>query len=581
MVPRDPGYTANKGGQIKANLTKEFDRGYVRLYFKHLDDRTIGYLPMPVRPDGGSIPGFDALSDTTHSALFTQTLSLGRNGERRTGDIRDGMNPQVDSVGFEASFDLGNNWEIENRFRKSDVSGTFNSPFPAQVDSSTAIAESIAGEGATLVYANGGNAGQAFNDDIVMRVHTFDVEMDDFGSIVNDLKLTKTIEDTSITFGYYKALQNIEMSWLWNSYLLEVNGDNAALVDVVAADGTAFSENGLYAYGVPFWGNCCQRNYDAEYDISAPYIAVNSVIGKWVIDASVRHDSGDATGTYTGSVQAEVDVNRDGVISQPERSVSTIDNANPNLINYDWSYTSYSFGANYQVNDDMAVFGRFSHGGRANADRLLFGRVRADGSVAEQDAVDEVDQFEFGVKYRQDNLSVFATAFYAETEEQNFEATSQRFFDRKYEAQGIELESSYYLGDFDLRGSLTWTDAEIAEDALTPEVVGNSPRRQADFVYSLIGRYNFEQGSAGISLIGSTDAYAQDNNDLEFDGYTQVNLFASYALSENLTASININNAFDTTGITEAEEGSIPANNIIRARTLTGRTTSLTLKYDF
>lgn len=579
--PRDAGYTANKGGQIKANLTKEFDNGYLRLYYKHLDDKAISYLPMPMYSDGSSLSGFDTKSDTPHSAYFLSTLSQGPDGERRRGDMRDGMHPQVDSVGVEAIFDLGNDWEIENRFRKSSIKGTFNSPFPAEVGDSSAIAASIAGEGATLTYANGPSAGQSFESDLAMRVHTFDVEMSNFDSYVNDLKLTKTIEDTSITFGYYKALQNIKMSWLWNSYLMEVKGDNAALLNVTAADGTSYSDNGLYAYGVPAWGNCCQRNYDLEYDISAPYLAISSQFDSLLIDLSVRHDSGTATGTYAGAVQSQVDMNQDGIISQPEMSVSSIDNANASQVNYDWSYTSYSLGANYQLNDNIASFVRVSRGGRANADRLAFGKINPDGSVAEQDAVDEVDQFELGLKYRQDNLSVFATAFYAETEEQNFEATSQKFFDRKYEATGLELEGSYFIGDFDFRGNITWTDAEIAKDAINPGVVGNTPRRQADFVYSLISRYNFADGSVGLSVIGTTDAYAQDNNDLEFDGYTQVNAFASYMLSDNLSVSVNINNLFDTTGITEAEEGSVPANGIIRARTINGRTSSLTLKYDF
>lgn len=267
--------------------------------------------------------------------------------------------------------------------------------------------------------------------------------------------------------------------------------------------------------------------------------------------------------------------------SRPEMDVVSIDNANPMPINYDWGYTSYSIGANYIIDENVAVFGRLSHGGRANADRLLFGKVNADGSVAAQDAVDEVDQFEVGVKYRQDKLSLFATLFNAETEEQNFEATSQQFFDRVYDATGLELEGVYYVGDFDIRGSVTWTDAEISEDAINPDVVGNTPRRQADFIYSLITRYNYEKGSAGLSFIGTTDAYAQDNNDLKFDGYTQVNAFASYFLSESLSVSLNINNLFDTVGITEAEEGSVPDNNIIRARAINGRTSSLTFKYTF
>lgn len=578
---RDAGYTANKGGQIKANLTKEFDDGYVRLYIKHLDDKSIGYLPMPMKSDGSSLPGFDSKSDTPHSAYFLSTLSLGADGQLRRGDMRDGMNPTVNAFGFEASFDLGNDWEVENRFRKSMVKGSFISPFPAEVGSSSSIASSIAGDGATLSYANGPSAGQSYTGDNVMRIHTFDVEMDDFGSIVNDFKLTKTIENTSITFGYYKALQNISMSWLWNSYLMEVKGDNAALLNVNSAGGASYSDNGLYAYGVPAWGNCCQRNYDIEYDISAPYLAISSQIDDLLIDFSVRHDSGDATGTYAGAVQSEVDMNRDGIISQPEKSVSSIDNANASSVNYDWSYTSYSLGANYLFNDNLAMFIRASSGGRANADRLAFGKIRPDGSVASQDAVDEVKQYELGVKYRQDSLSLFATAFSAETEEQNFEATSQKFFDRKYEAYGVELEGTYFVGDFDFRGNVTWTDAEIVKDAINPDVVSNTPRRQADFVYSLMARYNFNDGSAGVSFIGTTDAYAQDNNDLEFDGYTQVNAFASYMLSDSLSVSLNINNLFDTTGITEAEEGSIPENDIIRARTINGRTSSVTLRYDF
>ncbi|MCQ8878702.1 TonB-dependent receptor [Pseudoalteromonas shioyasakiensis] len=580
--PREAGYTANKGGQIKANITKEFDTGYVRLYYKHLDDQSIGYLPMPMYADGSSIEGFDAQSDTPHSAQFLSTTRLDGNNQISQGDMRNGMNPQVDAVGFEAVFDLDNDWRIENRFRKSSVSGNFTSLIPAEVGNANDIAASIAGSGATLSYATGGAQGQAFTDDLAMRIHTFDVTMNDFGSIVNDLKLTKEFgEDTSLTFGYYASSQTISMSWLWNSYLMELKGDNAALLDVYAANGDSFSDSGLYAYGTPYWGNCCQRNYDTDYETRAPYVAFSTKLGDVSIDASARYDSGEARGTYAGAVTSTVDMNRDGSISIPEQNVAGIDISNPSIVNYDWDYASYSVGANYQIDPSLAAFARISQGGRANADRLLFGKVAADGSVADEDAVDEVNQYEFGVKKRFDSLSVFATAFYAETEEQNFEATSQKFFDREYEAKGIELESTYFLDAWDFRGNLTWTDAEIAKDALTPEVVGNTPRRQADFIYSLMARYNFDQGSAGLSFIGTTDAYAQDNNDLKFDGYTQVNGFVSYDLSENLNLAFNVNNLFDTVGITEAEEGSVPENNIIRARAINGRTTSLTLKYMF
>lgn len=578
---RDPGYQGERGYQLKANLTKDFDSGYVRLYAKHLNDRVTSYMPMPMYADGSSVPGYDAKKDTLQSAYLTQTVRLNGDNQISRGDVRDGMNPQVNSFGIEAQFDLDDNWTLDNRFRVSEVSGNFITLFPAEVDSAQSIANSIAGSGATVRYAVGPQAGDLYGNGNAMRIHTFDVELHDFGSIVNDLKLSRRFGEVDVSFGYYLADQSISMSWLWNSYLMALKGDNAELLNVFAANGTAFSEQGQLAYGVPFWGNCCQRNYDTDYSIKAPYASASWAFGDWSLEASVRRDIGSASGSYAGAVQSSRDMNGDGVISIIEQSVSGIDLANPQLVNYGWAYNSYSVGANYQFNNDWAMFGRVSKGGRANADRLLFGKVNADGSVAREDAIDQVKQYELGSKSRHGNLNLFATLFFAETDEQNFEATTQRFFDRVYQAKGIELESSYRIGDLDLRGSITWTDAEISKDALNPELVGNTPRRQADVIYNLLARYTLDQAQFGVSLIGTSAAYAQDNNDLKFGAYTQVNAFASYELARDLTVSLNINNLFDKVGLTEAEQGSVPANGIITARTINGRTASVGLRYQF
>jgi outer membrane receptor protein involved in Fe transport len=365
---------------------------------------------------------------------------------------------------------------------------------------------------------------------------------------------------------------------------MEVRGEEAALLDVRNADGDLITENGLIAYGVPFWGNCCTRNYDAQYDIQAPYISAEIVFDHLTLDASVRHDSGQARGSYAGTVQREnVDVNNDGVISVPEQSVSFVDTANASPIKYDWSYTSYSLGANYMFDNNLAVFGRVSRGGRANADRLLFGpNVLPSGRLLDKSAaVDEVDQVEVGVKYRHNQLSLFATGFYAQTEEQNFEATTQTFFDREYEATGIEFEASYQMGQFSVAGSVTLTDAEIVKDPLNPDAVGNTPRRQPDVIYAFTPAYNSARLSVGANIIGVTDSYAQDNNDLKLKAYVQVNAFADYYLSDALTLSVNVNNLFDEVGLTEAEQGTVPDNGIITARSINGRSSTLTLKYAF
>lgn len=598
--PRNAGYNGNSGYQIKANLTQEFEGGYIRLYAKHLNDRAIGYLPMPMLvtgsnadPEFRSFTNFNISSDTPHSALFTSAFGLDGANNTRTTDITDGMHPLVTSLGLEAQFEVADGLKLEERFRWSDISGRFVSPFPAEVGSAAAIGNSV-GELLTgvsgsynLVYANGPSAGQAFDNanGLLMRTHLFNTEINDFGGFTNDIKLSKEFGKATLTAGFYKARQNIDMDWTWDSFLMEVRGNNAALVDVVdPSSGTTLTRNGLYAYGVPFWGNCCQRSYDVTYDIDAPYLALGLEFDSLTLDASVRRDSVSARGSYAGTLQvSDRDVDGDGTIEPVEQSVSLIDNGNPSPVDYDVSYWSWSLGANYQFSPDAAVFARASRGGRANADRLLFGVVQPDGSVRKQDAIDYVDQYEVGLKYRSGGFALFVTGFYAETQEQNFEATSQRFFDRTYRAKGVELEAAYRSGIFDLRAGATWTDAEIAKDNITPANEGNTPRRQARLVYQITPAVDFDVVRAGFNLVGTTKAYAQDSNQLVFPAYAQVNAFVNLRPIDNVELSLNANNLFNAKGITEAEEGSIVAgaDNYIRARSINGRTVSASLRFDF
>ena len=601
--PRLAGYAGNRGYQLKANLTREFSGGYLRLQAKRLDDRAIGYLPMPMRVTGtnadphfASLPGFDLRRDTPHSAFFPRDTGLDGDNRLSPAAVGDGMHPVVTALGFEAAYSPGWGLKLENRFRWTAIHGGFVAPFPAEVGGAQALADAV-GEGLTdaggpyrLAYASGPAAGQpldpaqAGGNGLLMRVHLFDTRLKDLGSLANELRMTKTLGRAEITAGFYKARQTIAMDWVWNSYLLEVKGRNAALVDVVSPGGTVLTRGGLYAYGVPFWGNCCQRRYDVTYDIDAPFAALTYAAGPWTLDASLRHDHLRARGTYAGTLQAAgYDVNGDGTIQPVEASVSLVDNAAPRPVDYAVGYTSWSVGANYRFAPGGAVFARASRGGRANADRLLFGVVRPDGSVRRDDAVDFVNQYELGLKLRRGRLELAVTGFHAVTQEQNFELTSGRFLDRTYRATGVELEGAWHSGRFDLRGGATWTHARIASDAITPANAGHVPRRQAALVYQLTPSLDWGVLRLGLNLVGTTSAYAQDENALVLPGYAVVNAFLVGRLGHGLEVSLRANNLFDAVGITEAEEGAIADNSnaIVRARAITGRTVSASLAYQF
>ncbi|MFQ5347090.1 MAG: TonB-dependent siderophore receptor [Rhodothalassiaceae bacterium] len=601
---RNAGFTGDNGGQIKANVTKEFDRGFFRVYFKHLDDKAITYLPMPLlatgtnsKPRFRSVPGFDAKRDTPHTPFLLTDFGLGGDNNFRTRSVKNGIRALTTSVGIEFEFDLPDDWTLHERGRYADNSGGFISPFPANIAPATTIAETIGGPGATLAYAANGPGGgmpitnpAALNGNgLAMTVALFDVDVNNFNNFANDVQLRRSFELAGgrfldLSFGYFRGHQNIDMDWVWNSFVLEVQGKKGRLLDVRDADGTLTTINGLFQFGDPF-GGCCQRSYDLSYDTDAPYGAIALAAGPLTLDASVRWTFLRARGNFAGTLRGPRDMNGDGVIAGPEENVSFIDNLNQRPVDYSINYGSYSVGGNYLVNDDLALFARYSRGASANADRLPFGpSITPDGSLADKNAgFDVVRQAETGVKYRTGTLNLFGTFFYARTEETNFELTSQTFTDRSYRAYGFELEGAYSIGHFDLSGGFTWTDAKIRKDRISPELVGNTPRRQADVIYQLTPSYSDAGVTVGVNIIGTTSSFAQFNNELKLPGYAQVNLFALYELTEGLVFSVNVNNLFDALGVTEAEEGAIApdSNTVIRARAINGRTASVSLRYSF
>lgn len=585
---RKTGVVGNNGGQIKFNLTKEFENGYIRLNAKLLNDRATSYMPMPIKvtgtnsnPEWDDAPNFDATSGALQTPNLQQNVGLGADGQLRRSRVSDGMFVKTKSIGLDVQFDLPGDWRIKNNGRFSVNNGNFVSPFPAEVATASTIAESF-GTGSTLSYVNGGLVNSS---SLVARIHMFDTELNNMNNFMNDFRLSKKIDNLNITLGYFKSIQNVSTSWLWNSYLQEVSDDRARLINVTDAGGTALSENGLYAYGVPAWGNCCTRNYDTQYNVSAPYANISlDASENLTIEGGLRYDFGQVDGSFAGTVQTVRDINNDGSISAPESSVSAIDNANATAVDYDYGYLSYTLGANYKLAERQSVFARYSRGASAKADRILFDPNLNYFDGDKIPAKDFINQAELGYKQKFDKGAVYATAFYAKTtEEGGFEATSNSIIENDYKSLGLELEAFYSFSEnFDIRSAITYTNAEITSGGNK----GNKPRRQPDFIYNIMPSYKFgkdKKHSFGLNVVGQTKAYTQDTNELVMPGFAMFNGFVNAQITKGLSANFSANNIFDSLGITEAEEANIVDNavNYVRARPLPGRSISLTLRYDF
>lgn len=617
--PKETGFTANSGYQVKANVTRELDSGYVRFYFKQLDDRLCCSLAGPALLTGtnsdprlSSLPGFDFMNDAVQSPYLMSDLYIDGRGNPAVGDARDQVRPQVTSLGAEIQLDVLEGWKLTDKFRYSQTSAQWRVPFVGGAPLAQDLANQIAGitdpamqGNATLRYYNGPRAGETVADPAslngngrLLDIVFFSVDVNSFDNMTNDLQLARSVSvgsesNLGMVLGLYNAQQEIDMDWHWNGYVQELKS-RGALLDVISPTGEVMTLGGQTGFGNGF-GGCCARRYDVTYDIQAPYLQLSLEIDRLNVDASARYDRGSVFGSIASGVQRTLDVNRDGVISIPETRAYVVDNAHPSPVDYDYDYWSYSLGANYLLTDSLAAFARVSRGSRANADRLLFGPAVSitTGALLDDDAaIDAVDQIEAGIKFRDvpwvpGTLDVFATVFYTEAEENNVDITivPLTFFNREYEAQGLEFLANYRLGKLRIDGNFTYTQAEITRDLINPGVVGNTPQRLPEWLYRLTVAYSLLQDSLnlGFNLIGQTDGYGDDSNGVHIPGYAYVNLFAGYRITERLSLSLNVNNAFDEVVVDNVDVGSIASGSSIvtTPRAISGRSSTLQVQFDF
>ena len=111
---RDPGYPGIRGGQLKANVTRLLNNGYIRASVKHIDDRNQFILPLPFNDPANPdyVPGFSNYgSMNTNEGLDLRVPTP-------TGDLTlpldNGLKTQATWFTVDASLDLSDDWHLQN-----------------------------------------------------------------------------------------------------------------------------------------------------------------------------------------------------------------------------------------------------------------------------------------------------------------------------------------------------------------------------------------------------------------------------------------------------------------------------------
>jgi outer membrane receptor protein involved in Fe transport len=206
--------------------------------------------------------------------------------------------------------------------------------------------------------------------------------------------------------------------------------------------------------------------------------------------------------------------------------------------------------------------------------------------------VAETKQAEMGAKYRTKHwvpgqLEFFGTVFMAKAAEVGNDPTRPArglspVFSNDYKSSGLEFEAAYGYGGFSLRANVTYQHSRI-DTSSTAANVGHRPQRTPDAMFTVSPMYHVGHLTLGGALNGVSRSYAGDDNTLVQPGYMYVNLSAGYEIARGLTVSLSANNLFNTIGITEVDSGRInrPGGQAISARSITGRTVAVSLKYAF
>ncbi len=416
--PTHIGYNAENGYQIKANVTKEFadDKGFFRISFKRLDDKEPTYTTSPslVGLNGNQITGFsplsnfDARSSSNQSILNQSFQVLGYDGQL-LNETMQGIHVKSTSFGGEFHYNFSSNITVEDKFRWTDQSGVFLTQFTNPAITSNVIGSKVNGQVVgSIVYENGPNQGQIFTGPYLSEGPNIDTNMSDMGSLVNDLTMSGKFDlytgKVTAKAGWFHMTQRIAENWHVNPEFNDISGHNPAQLDLFAGPngtGQQLTAAGQAGFNNN-WGSCCARDYDLSYTDDAPYFSLDYVLGRFDLDGGVRIDSVKASGwALGGAAGPNVTVSDNlGTATLP----SLVVGGPQENLNYRVTYTSYSFGLLYALDNNTSFFGRISRGGRFNGDReILGGNFNADGSLSpsgQATAVNYVTQQEVGVKRR-------------------------------------------------------------------------------------------------------------------------------------------------------------------------------------
>lgn len=611
---RNPGFTADKGGQIRARVDYDDGANRVSLDVRHLNDRVAFFLPVPLMfDDSGSIaaaPGFDPLKDTLAGPDIARLVIKSPTGDFDF-DLSEGTHVKLTAVTAETHLALASGWSAEARarYRKSDT--LRNALFPAGAptpasDYLDSVRDSVlaaypAARDLELQYASGGApfsenqngnglilSGNVLSTSVPLDERILDGRLlgraDFLGE--HDLALGATFADYEFRFDRYMG-----------TLLLDVAGQ-ARRLDVVAVDEAGaeigrLTDNSFLRHGSLF------DAAGVEVEAAAVYFA-----DEWRITPRLRVDyglrwerewiSGEAAATQS------VDLGDPSTLADDMALTATDDVIPFSRAFGDWGW---SIGVNYQFGNKAGVFARYT-----DTFRLPSASEYSGEPLRNDQAPAPIKMAEIGVKYASPNYRLFVTGFYSRFERllftdhrfnTNINAYEERIAVAGTETLGVELEALIApVETFDLSLLATYQDGRYRDFTFADLVEGqpvfhdysdNRLIRVPKLALRATPAVNLFGGDARaeLEIAHFTERFADISNTISLPAYTLLNINLSARVSDHVSVHGHIANLTNSLGLTEGNpragsfESGDPAARYFLARPEFGRTARVSLKLAF
>jgi iron complex outermembrane receptor protein len=538
---RDAQFTAEEGNQFTVNLTKLFDTGKVNVFARMTDDHGQWVLPMALN-SGNDLGDFAQLGNATRF----REIQTNAAGNTEIFDFGNGRGWDGLVSGGSAEFDLGGGFTIRDQFTFMDGDADTYGLVPAGGAVTAGAVRAASGAPVTVTIDG---VPTALADGEFVQTYGHWVVQKDLEALINDISINKVFADThDVTFGYYRASWSSDDFWVIGNPLPVHNVAHGAPLDatttpadIAAAGGDAGFEFGLQSAG------------DATSE--ALYIADSwQMTDQFRLDLGLRRE--DLTLDYVLDSGAEF---ADGTVDQSTH--------------LDGSETAWTAALNFDFTDELGVFGRYTEG-------FLFPHF--DDIRENRNTVDEVKQFEAGVKYSSGLFQLYGTAFYNENDA--FSSTVGGVLPPTAfttEAYGLELDGAVNFGDLAVSFIGTIQETEIT-DSTTPTDIGNQVLRQPDWQVRLSPSYTIDAGNFETTLyVGATfvgDRFGDNANTIALESYEKVDVGVMINTEGGLFFQVHGDNVTDSDGITEGDPRNPAAPN---GRVIFGRSVMVSVGYDF